>query len=119
MKDTLEIWESLFHEHRGTEMGVLCAEALRLGLKKGSITGDDLRHIEVVNGSVRGAVFKQLRRGGMFTKTGFTASQADGRHGSAIGIWRLDKPYEASVLLRRFAGACGDVKRNEQQMCFC
>ncbi len=44
MKDTLEIWGQLFHEHRGTEMGVLCAEALRLGLKKGSITGDDLRY---------------------------------------------------------------------------
>ncbi len=119
MKDTMEAWEALFHEHRGTEMGVLCAEALRLGLKKGTITGDDLRHIEVINGNVRGAVFKQLRRGGMFAKVGFTASKAEGRNGSAIGVWELQKPVEARSLLNRFAGVCGKVERHEEQMSFC
>ena len=114
--NTIEAWEILFHEYRGTEMAVLYAEALRLGLRKGTITGDDLRHIPVVNGNVRGAVFKGLRRGGMFSKCGYVASKGEGRNGSAIAVWRLDKPVEARQILERFAGC---FKREERQMTFC
>ena len=106
-RNTIASWEILFNEHRGTELGVLYALALQIGLRKGEITADDLRTIDVINGSVRGAVFKGLRRGGMFSKVGFVASKAEGRNGSAIAVWRLDKPSTARLILESFAGKMG------------
>ena len=121
-QSTRAAWEILFEEHRGSEMAILLAEALRMGLMKGTISGDDLRHIPVINGSIRGAVFKSLRRGGMFSKIGYTASKADGRNGSAIALWQMniDKRTTASALLQKFAGQfSADEKRNEAQLELC
>ena len=114
-RNTVAAWEVLFQEHRGTELAVLFLEALRIGLKKGTITGDDLRHIPVINGSVRGACFRNLRRGEMFEKVGFTASKAEGRNGSAIAIWRLTKPREARMILERVAGHFSKIGSGESK----
>ena len=121
-RNTIMGWERLFAEHRGTELAVLFLESLRVGLRQGQITSDDLRHIPVINGSVRGACFRNLRRGGMFSKVGFTASKAEGRNSSAIAIWKLDKPKEARMILERVAGhfnAIGTRNGNEHQLTLC
>jgi len=121
-KNIIAGWEILFQEHRGEEMAVILLECLRIGLRDGQITSDSVRHIPVINGSVRGACFRNLRRGGMFEKVGFTASKADGRNGSAIAIWKLTRPIEARMILDKVADHfCGCTKRNgkEEQVCFC
>ena len=121
-RNTIAAWEVLFQEHRGTELAVLFLECLRIGLRDGQITSDSIRHIPVVNGSVRGACFRNLRRGELFEKVGFTSSKADGRNGSAIAIWRLTKPIEARKILEKVAGhfnAIGNRNGKEQQLTLC
>ena len=116
MKSTIEQWEELFIQYRGSEMAVLYLEALRQGLRLGQLTADDLRHIPVINGSVRGAVMKGLRRGGLFEKVGYQASQTEGRNGSAVAVWRLAEPVLAKAILNKVAG---QVVRKTEQLSFC
>ena len=119
-KSVCDAWEELFHQHRGSEMAILLAECLRLGLRNGTITSDSVRHIPVINGSIRGAVFKALRRGGMFSKVGYTASKAEGRNSSVIAIWQLDNPATARLLLQKFAGQFSATQNGtEKQLELC
>jgi hypothetical protein len=107
----LKSWEIIFYEHRGTELAVLFFEALRIGLRKGQITAEDLHHIPVENPSVRGCAMRGLRRSGMFSKAGYTCGTTEQSHGHVMCEWRLDRHATARLLLQKFAADFGGSTR--------
>lgn len=117
---TVENWEKLFAKYRFTEMAVLYAEALRIGLSKGSITAEDLHHIPVVNPSVRGAVMRGLRRGGLFEKVALTFGTTKQSHGHSMFSWRLVSVQDAKRILydysRSIAGCDKPVELGQMEM---
>jgi hypothetical protein len=113
MNDRIELWEKLFHQHRFTEMAVLLAEALRIGLQKGSVTAEDLHHIPVVNPSVRGAVMKALRRGGLFESVGFKRGTTDQSHGHIMQVWMIIDRPSASKILRFYSDSIAGCQGNK------
>jgi hypothetical protein len=120
--DTVELWERLFAEYRGTEMCVLYMEALRKGLSKGSITAEDLHGIEVINPNIRGAVMRGLRRAGMFEKEAVAFGSTEASHGHVMFKWRLTKRVEASRILEKVAvhfNAIGKRNETEHQLTLC
>lgn len=121
-KNTVEMWERLFKDHRGTELAILYLEALRIGLRNGQITAEDLHHIKVVNPNVRGACMRGLRRAGMFIKTGTAYGTTTASHGHMMSIWRLEKPSSARKLLesvaRKIDGTpVGSAKETQATFC--
>jgi len=117
--NSIESWEKLFHQHRFAEMAVLLAEALRIGLLKGQVTAEDLHHIPVANPSVRGAVMKALKRGGLFESGGFRRGTTDQSHGHIMQVWiLLDRPAASSILRYysdRIAGYQGNKKPQQME----
>lgn len=100
----LESWESLFRHYRGTELAILYLEAIRQGLKYGSITADNLEHIDVVNRKVIGACVKGLSRAGLFERIGYEPSKSALGHGRTIGRWQLKDIQTARLILSRVSG---------------
>lgn len=98
--NAIEDWEKLFMKYRFTEMAVLYAEAIRIGLQNGSVTAEDLHHIPVVNTNVRGAVMKGLRRGGLFEKVSLAFGSTQQSHGHTMFVWRLVSVQDAKRILR-------------------
>jgi len=115
--NSIESWEKLFMKYRYTEMAVLYAEALRIGLQKGSVTAEDLHHIPVTNPNIRGAVMRGLRRGGLFEKVSLTFGSTPQSHGHAMFVWRLVSSSSAKTILRKYAeGICLCKKETHNQM---
>ena len=123
MKDTIEAWEKLFKKYRGNELALLYMEALRVGLRQGSITAEDLHHIPVENPNVRGACMRGLRRNGLFEKCGFEFGSTEQSHGHTMFVWRLANPVAAKIILDRALNIvdsdCSNGTGNETQMVFC
>ena len=101
--NAVEYWQELFSKYRGTEKAVMYLESLRIGLRQGEITSDDLAHIPCVNRKVVGAVIKGLGRSGLFERIGYTKSELESAHSRIIGVWVLKKPSTARLLLESVA----------------
>lgn len=110
-------WEKWFHSHRSHELAELYIAALRVGLKKGSITAEDLHHVPVKNPSVRGALMKGLKRGGLFEKCAISYGSTKQSHGHSMFRWRLVDSEAALAILDRCAGlVIPQSPKEEKQM---
>ena len=120
--NAVEYWQELFSKYRGTEKSVLYLEALRIGLRQGEITSDDLSHIEVINRKVVGAVVKGLAQAGMFERVGYTKSKLESAHSRIIGVWILKKPSTAHLIIDSVCASIdgariGNGKEQQLELC--
>jgi len=103
MKTNLEKWECWFHEHRADEIAVLVLESIRILLRQGSMTAENIHHIPVKNPNVRGAVMRQLRRMGIAEKGDIVYGSTKSSKGHVMFTWKMSDSVMASKLLNRCA----------------
>lgn len=97
-------WECWFLKHRADEISVLVIESLRIILRKGSMSAEDVHHIPVKNPSVRGELMKCLRRMGVAKKSELAEGTTKQSHGHTLFVWTLCDAQRAREILDRCAG---------------
>jgi len=91
-------WELWFQKHRADEIAVLVMESIRILLRQGSMTAEDVHHIPVKNPSVRGELMKQLRRMGIAEKTALAYGETKQSHSHTMFRWTLVNAQRAREL---------------------
>jgi transcription initiation factor IIE alpha subunit len=100
---TLEDWEQWFRDHRSDEIAVLVIESIRILLRKGEMTAEDIHHIPVKNPSIRGSLMKQLRRMGIAEKDAFVCGTTKQSKAHTMAVWKLKDSLRAQQILKRCA----------------
>lgn len=97
----IDQWERWFLKHRADEIAVLAMESIRVLLRNGSMTAEDVHHIPVKNPSVRGELMKLLRRMGIAEKTALAFGETKQSHGHTMFKWTLVNAQRARELQQK------------------
>lgn len=89
--------------HKRPEIATLVIEMLRIGIRDGRVSAEDVHHVPVGNVNAFGAATKYLRGCG-FTKGDAFAATRDKAAGHTLFRWVLTDPQQAERVLGDLAG---------------